>query len=881
MPYIDVSETNCLYVAVDEEDARFQKQCEIIKNWQSLNLSALNLIDLPKGFSEKDLKKAKMKLFLHFHPDKNNNSAYSTEAFQILIHAVEFLAFQLDSSISIKNNPFVAKKEASLKHSAQKTHTTPPPVSAEKKAYLTKLNEIAQSGSMTSADEQFFRNALSVHPEYLPLTINEHNLFHFVLDKGGSSPFFQWLISLGSAEEALSKSKDSYDVFSFAFNANRKDCLQILFGIYGIEGFHASSIAYSLSICVLILEEDEKASDTFWFLINELNYIPKNGYIAVSVLDTALSEVGLSTFNRIYDKFKHLLLESDQNYNHNSLINRVLTFNYSEIKLQKMADAGLMQHVTDPLFQNASELNSFLSKKNFQEIIQLLQTKYNLMKSLENLSQKTIEKLSPESLIILLNAELISVEQILQSSWITCIDRDALLSQALLKRNTSAFHAWLKGVEFTTEYLKSEKGQAHLRLMLKYGIVFTEQQLTTIQSMFDAYFTDLAEKRVHYTEHDYRFLPMTTEAWLFPIIECIGRSPNRMACLNKVYEHEVKVVVQADTHFNGSFYRANDSTFSTYEYTETILSSFTPLQFFMIMDKKPLAVLLLSLGVNWKQNLRATIQTGINNPSHYAYNPAKRIREFEIKINPQYVEERSVKILSSDPDAETQKRIIDSKEIIFIHKNDQIEIGFCNTNYKYEQKIVSGVPNIIDAIGQAKLTGKITNSADLDAIERYMVELGICLYSSKYTESTVLDFVKTEIQNTEESRLQAQSRAGASAGDWNEFYDDRSKDVKALLKQIQLNEAESYLYKRTLDADYKTKLSFFGFFTIMNFGFSKKEKITAVRALINFLKNDMPIPESCKPALYQGELGKIAALRDIVFEPAHPQINSSSVSHNR
>ena len=75
-------------------------------------------------------------------------------------------------------------------------------------------------------------------------------------------------------------------------------------------------------------------------------------------------------------------------------------------------------------------------------------------------------------------------------------------------------------------------------------------------------------------------------------------------------------------------------------------------------------------------------------------------------------------------------------------------------------------------------------------------------------------------------------------------------------------------------------VSFFGLFTIMNFGFSKKEKITAVRALINFLKNDLPIPMSCKKALYQGELGKIAALQNIVFEPEHLQPKSSSISHN-
>lgn len=963
MPYINVSETNCLYVAVDEKEACFQKQCEIIKNWRSLNLSALDLIGLPTGFTEKELKKAKMKIYLHFHPDKNGNSSYSTEAFQILSHAVEFLAHQLGSSIDLSKNLFANEEPTRFKPNTAKTRSAPPPVSAEKQAYLAKLRGLAQSDQMTPEDEKFFRKALTAHPEYLPLVINQLNLFHVMLDKEGSSAFFQWLITQRYAEEALSKSKANQDifssafandVFSFAFDANRTDCLQILFDTYGIEGFYASSIEYSLSLCVLMSEYDATGLDTFWFLINELNYVPRNGHLAVKVLDQALETVDLSTFNKIYEKFKHLLLEPGQHFTHNSLISRVLTLDpgTAKIKLQKMADAGLIQHITDPLFQNARDLNSFLSQKNVLPIIQELQTKYNLMKDIGNISSEMIQQLSHASIMILLNLGLISVEDVLSNAQIydlyhdqnqngavpafeliatlkdknqeaftrwystltTKIDDQMLasfdnavvinlisdgilsverilrlleirrisendaLSQTIFQQDRSAFHAWLKGIEFTSEYLKSAVGQAHLRLMLKYGITFTEQQLTTIQSTFDDYFAALAEKRVHYRAYDYRFLPQTTEAWLPILIECIGRSPNRMACLNKVYEHEVKVVVQADV--NGNFYRANDSIFSTYEYTETILSSFTPLQFFMIMDKKPLAVLLLSLGVDWKQNLRATTQTGINNPSHCAYNPAKRTRE--IKINPQYVEERSVKVLSSNPDAETQKSIIDSKEIIFIHKNDQIEIGFCNTDYEYEQKVVSGVPNIIDAVERAKLTGKITNSADLDAIERYMVELGICLYSSKHIQSTVLDFVKTKIQYIEKFRSHIQSNPGGfSVGSWDEYYDDLGKDVKMALKQIQLNEAESYLYKRTLDADYKTKLSFFGFFMIMNFGFSKKEKITAVRALINFLKNDTPIPESCKPALYQGELGKIATLRDIVFAPDHPQVNSSGLSHNR
>ena len=66
------------------------------------------------------------------------------------------------------------------------------------------------------------------------------------------------------------------------------------------------------------------------------------------------------------------------------------------------------------------------------------------------------------------------------------------------------------------------------------------------------------------------------------------------------------------------------------------------------------------------------------------------------------------------------------------------------------------------------------------------------------------------------------------------------------------------------------KITHYGLFTIMNFGFSKQEKITAARALIDHLKNGTPIPESCKPALYQGELGKIAAPGGLTTEVQPP-----------
>ena len=98
----------------------------------------------------------------------------------------------------------------------------------------------------------------------------------------------------------------------------------------------------------------------------------------------------------------------------------------------------------------------------------------------------------------------------------------------------------------------------------------------------------------------------------------------------------------------------------------------------------------------------------------------------------------------------------------------------------------------------------------------------------------------------------------------------RSLGLTHMNKQLQLYQAESYLFKRALAPDYKTRISFFCLH--LNFGCSKKEKATATRALIQYLKSNEPIPESCRPALSQGELGRIAAIGEIKFciQKPHP-----------
>lgn len=946
MPYFSVKTSNCLYVSEDEE-ARFQKQCEIIQNWRSLNLKPRDLFGLQAEFSQKDLNQAKRKILLHFHPDKNQeNQDYSSEAFKVLTDAIEFLEHQLKPSIPLKNNIFANEEELIdrkyddeeesfekafrefFKSTKPRSRATPPPILPKKKEYLDKLKALVQSDKMSPEDEYFFREILITHPEYLPLLIGEYNLLHLVLGKGGSSAFFQWLINQRYAEEALSKSKANQDVFSFAFDTNRKDCLQILFNKYGIEEFHASSIADSLALSLLLSDGDVAELDTFWFFINELNYVPRNGYHVVSVLHNALEMEDLAIFNRIYEKFKHLLLEPGQNFTHHSLIRRVLTFSpaTAKTKLQKMANAGLMKYITDPLFPNTHDLNNFLLQKNALPLIQELRIKYNLMKNVGNISSEMIHQLSHASLVILLNFEQISVEDVLSNvpvnylyydrisnqgipsfeltatlkdknqeaftRWYSTlnsqisdemlpsfgnallvhlindnilsvtrilsllemrrISEDDSLSQAIFLQNRSAFHANFKKFQFTPEYLKSTDGQARLLLMLQYGIEFTEQQLDTIQSTFDSYFMDLAKDRVIFEKVDDCFFQLT-DTLLELLIKCIDKSPKRMVCLNQFYNTELRLVEKAQY----DPYKFNDDSFDTFIYNETILRSFTPLQFFMMMDKMHLAVILVSCGVDWKQNLRATKQFGVNNPSHALYNLDKISRDLE-KTNPKYVEKRLVKVLSSDPDAETQKSIIDSKEIILIRKQEKIEIGFCNTDYKYEQKPVLDAQNIIDAVKRAK-NDKITNSEDLDAIERYMVELGICLYSSEHISSMLLDYLKQEIQSNELQKFE--DLLGAD----NKF-EKRSKNCKAVLKHIQLYEAQLYLYKRIWDDDYKTRLSFFGFFTIKNFGFSKKEKADAAWALIKFLSKGTPIPDSCKPALNQGELGKISRISKLESE---------------
>lgn len=844
MPYYSVSKLNFLYDNSTEKETRFKNQCKIIIKWKSKKLTALDLLGLTENFTEQTLKAAKMKLFLHFHPDRNKNSTYSTRAFTILTDAVNYLASKLDSSIDIRNNPFLATKKTGISgRKGQKKPTVVPdpvkkevPDSAEKKAYLARLIKINESKIMTSADEHFFREALAVHSEYLILQANNRNLLHLVLQKGGSSGFFQWLITQRYAEEAVSAvmPEGREDVFSIAFNFFRRDCLQILFDAYGMENFQSSSIEYELYLSILISEEEPEAFKTFWFLMDNLNYIPKCNQLAISVLDTALSEVDLPTFTRIYNKFKHLLLETDQCFTHNYLlINKVLKSTNFEIKLKKMADAGLLTQLTEPLFEIGGDWNSFLRQENAPEIIQHLQTKHKLLKSSITFSTEIINKLTKESLIVLLDIKLITVQQVLESSWFTSIENNPLLEEALLKKDKPTFYAWLKRVEFTPEYVKSTSGQSCLRLMLKYGIALTEQQLNIVHSTFDTYFTELAGKSVVFTEHDYYWLPTTAEAWLPSVIECIGKSPNRMASLNKVYAHEVRVVVRG----NPTFLTIDPTV--PYEYSETIISSFTPLQFFIATNKIPLAVLLLSHGVDGQQPVNFITQTGIKYPDSH-----------------------SVRIISTNPGNRVKEDIENSKEIIFIHNNDRVEIGFSEDIFElYNQKVVTEAPHIVEAVKQAAPCGQITGKANLDAIEKYLQGIGAYGYSFKHTQSTVLDLRKSEIEKERNLYKVLTS---------DMISELKGKRLDAVVKQIQLNEAQSYLYKRTLDDDYKTKLSFFGSFTILHFGFSKQEKITAVRALIDFLQKGTPIPSSCKPALSQGDLAKIAALADIVFESEQP-----------
>ena len=85
-------------------------------------------------------------------------------------------------------------------------------------------------------------------------------------------------------------------------------------------------------------------------------------------------------------------------------------------------------------------------------------------------------------------------------------------------------------------------------------------------------------------------------------------------------------------------------------------------------------------------------------------------------------------------------------------------------------------------------------------------------------------------------------------------------------KAIQRREVQIYLDAREKSDTYLTKFSFFSCFTL-SFGFSKQEKIMAARALIAYLDDGVPIPQLHKPALSQSNLGKIVALKNVVYEP--------------
>jgi hypothetical protein len=102
----------------------------------------------------------------------------------------------------------------------------------------------------------------------------------------------------------------------------------------------------------------------------------------------------------------------------------------------------------------------------------------------------------------------------------------------------------------------------------------------------------------------------------------------------------------------------------------------------------------------------------------------------------------------------------------------------------------------------------------------------------------------------------------------------RCHNVETVVKALQVSEVEAYLYKRALEGKYKTQFSFFGWH--IHFGFSKQEKIKAARALIHYLKNDVPVPESCRPALSQGELSKIVEMDTIVFTVSQDQPSPGS-----
>jgi cation transport regulator ChaB len=132
MPYLNVSDDNCLYVdrvGQMTEEEHFDAQCDIIIKWETQTppLTALNLMNLSEDYTPKQLTKAYHNLYRHFHPDKNLTSPEkSTLASQVLAQAKEFLQAKFDTTLNIAENPFAKTNITRLNPTDEPNNLTAP-----------------------------------------------------------------------------------------------------------------------------------------------------------------------------------------------------------------------------------------------------------------------------------------------------------------------------------------------------------------------------------------------------------------------------------------------------------------------------------------------------------------------------------------------------------------------------------------------------------------------------------------------------------------------------------------------------------------------------------------------------------------------------------
>ena len=83
------------------------------------------------------------------------------------------------------------------------------------------------------------------------------------------------------------------------------------------------------------------------------------------------------------------------------------------------------------------------------------------------------------------------------------------------------------------------------------------------------------------------------------------------------------------------------------------------------------------------------------------------------------------KTMSNQPDHADKARVVSLNTILIIHLGDNYEIGFCNQNGEYEQRLITD-NSTIDFLKTYKIGGNITLPSHLDSINTILTSFGAC-----------------------------------------------------------------------------------------------------------------------------------------------------------